>query len=188
MPAGIGFSFAPGSQDIDMQGGGRLGGARAQPGSSVEVKSLRLPKRDAPGSVAPLSLLGSQGGAGAPAGFDPQFINLLASAFGQAPQGQPQGMLWPQMSGMLPQRPQAQQNTQRVNVPGLDSGLSNSAPSAQSASNAPPLTWDSPDVQDFLRRNPGDDHRLQAVFGQSIAPQAPRIIVDRSQGPAGGLF
>jgi hypothetical protein len=80
-------------------------------------------------------------------------------------------------------------------VPGLDSGESRqpsqqrvNVPGLQAPSNAPPLTWDDPDVLDFLRRNNGDTERASQALGRSIAP---RIIVDRSlgpQGPAGGLF
>lgn len=79
MANGYGFSFQPGSNDIAMGGSGAS--RQASPASNIEIRSLRLPKVEAPRSVAPMSLLQSPGSAGAPAGFDPRFLNLLSAAF-----------------------------------------------------------------------------------------------------------
>jgi len=60
--------------------GGRSMSPQSSPASNIEVRSLRLPKVSAPRAVAPMSLMQPQGG-GTTTGFDPQFLNLLASAF-----------------------------------------------------------------------------------------------------------
>jgi hypothetical protein len=86
----IGFSFAPGSNDLPMQGG--MGRASVSaPASAVKVLSMRLPKRENPHALAPQALLQSPGSAGAPHGFDPNILSLLMRALapGQATAGVP---------------------------------------------------------------------------------------------------
>jgi hypothetical protein len=80
MPPGIGYSFAPGSDDIPMQGG-MSGGSASAPASAVKVLSMRVPKKAASAAIAPQALLQSPGSAGAPGGFDPMLLQLLMKAF-----------------------------------------------------------------------------------------------------------
>lgn len=137
MPPGIGYSFSPNVQDINVRGGG-VGGGRtggASPASNIEVRSLRLPKREAAQSVAPQSLLTSPGGAGAPAGFDPQFINLLTNAF------KPQGLVG---TGPAPSSPGMPSQASQSGGGGSQGGGSQSpvyrAPAGNPFAPAPPAT------------------------------------------------
>lgn len=71
----IGYSWQPGAGDV------RAGGApspKSPTPSAVKVLNLHLPKREAPGAIAPQPLLQSQGSAGAPSGG---LLQLLMQAF-----------------------------------------------------------------------------------------------------------
>ncbi len=87
----IGYTFAPGSQSIDMQNGGTRSGATASrqsgPQSAVEVKRLSLPNRFVPGEIAPQALLQSPGGGGQ---LNTDILRQLMQAF--APAGQQSGV------------------------------------------------------------------------------------------------
>lgn len=89
---GIGYTFAPGSQQIPVGGNQNNAGG---PQSAVQVKSFTLPNRFVPGQIAPQALLQSPGGGGAASA---DVFRRLMSLF--APQGQQQGV--PTLGGGQP--------------------------------------------------------------------------------------
>lgn len=93
MPNNVGFSFQPGSQSNTMMGGRQPNAPLSQP-SAVEIKSLSLPNRNIPNSIAPQSLMQAPGAAGAGVGLA-QLLPLLMAAFAPKANG-----LGPMQAGM----------------------------------------------------------------------------------------
>lgn len=163
MPPGIGYS-----RDIPLsgdaagpQGQGKPGGLSPQ--EAVQILSLRIPEQPAASAVAPLPLLMSPGMAGAGPGLESMLRSLIAAFPASAPQ-----VPAPNGSGLgrgpNPQVPTFQPSpsqNQRINVPGLQ------------PPNQTPLTMDSPEVQQFLRNNPGDIGRIESAFGRPFTPPTP---------------
>lgn len=106
MAGELGYTFAPGSQQIPLGGQRQAGGG---PQSAIEVKSFTLPNRFVPGQIAPQALLQSPGGAG---GLDVNILQRLMSLF--APQGQQPGV--PALG--QPQFGPPRNHTQPVSAPG----------------------------------------------------------------------
>jgi hypothetical protein len=74
MPAGIGYSFAPGA-DQQLPGGQNGQGRQGMsPQDAVKLLSLRIPERPAPSGIAPQALLQGQGAAGMAGGGGLQAI------------------------------------------------------------------------------------------------------------------
>lgn len=91
MPPGIGYSFAPGGEDIDLQNGQRKG-TGISPQQAVQIRSLRVPERLPTNAPVNRTLLTSPGGMAAGAqGLDSMVAALMqafrpqASVAGPAP-------------------------------------------------------------------------------------------------------
>jgi hypothetical protein len=88
MPPGIGYSFQPGVDTVNMEQGGRPGGQAASPQQAVKILNVRLPKSPLGGSsIAPRQLLESAGAAGMPGAALNQLLTALARLM-QPPQAQ----------------------------------------------------------------------------------------------------
>ena len=167
---GIGFSFAPGSEQIPI-GNRQVNGG---PQSAVEVKSFTLPNRFVPGQIAPQALLQSHGGGGLP---DVDILRRLMQVF--APQGMqpgvpsltmpPRGPEPPFQTLPVPMEPQPQApplQAQPVPNPNQDVPQTPTMP-------APP------------RVIPGDTERLPV--GPPAPPETPYIAGFDLQTPSGGF-
>lgn len=115
MPAGIGYTFAPGSEG-QQQGPPGQGGQGMSPSQAVKLLQLRVPERNAPSGLAPQGLLQGQGGMGMQGGGSLQaIIRMLMMRGGQGMSGGlPSPHITPGVNDPNPSNPPELQN---LNLP-----------------------------------------------------------------------
>jgi hypothetical protein len=168
MPPGIGYSFAPGAPEQG-QGGMRAQAPAGSQPASVKFLNLRLPKQEAPNTIAPMALLQSQGSA--TPGLDPELIALLLETFKPVPQAPGSNM------------------SQRINVPGHQAPSEDRQQSSSSASvrvNVPGLQGPAPQTS----APPAPYFKIGDTFGGNYGDQIlPRPGDGGLYGPpAGGAY
>jgi hypothetical protein len=95
MPEGLGYRYQPGQtplKELPLVGGTP---GKPSPQEAVRVLSLRIPKREAPGAIAPLPLLQAQGG-GQGSGLE-MLLQALMASFGKRQPMQGQQQAYPSM-------------------------------------------------------------------------------------------
>lgn len=172
MPAGLGYSFAPGADANGMTQQGQPQRRGLSPQSAVKLLQLRVPERPAASAIAPQTLLQSPGSAGVGGDALGAIIKALAGREVSPPQAPP---------APAPQAPTAQQKIDDGAVWMNPPSAPEPVPSYQAPA-PPPM----PAYQPLVYQPPP----MPTAAMSAPAPPPPRITpgVDESFGTSGGVF